>query len=398
MEIGWIDFSRTERNKVLNVLSLLTEPGILDEFGIGSIRDAFSELFFPGTSTIQTRAKYFFIVPYALKDLEYINNSNPKDLLKEFNEKERECGQRLYEKNPNENGIIGSTKIPHNLWVQRPPSNIYLGGLKKFKILNHNLSIRRYISIIYSQNDDKINIRSLGNTNDKKELITDDNDAGINQSSRLLNIPTYHRDWFEKLEMDLTYDEGQFLKNQIISNFDDSMFAYILENNMCEVLEYKSFRELKPIIYKFPEQIQKDYIDAVDFSEFVFTLSVIYNLMVSNYENKNALKLFETIEKDLENISNINIDHIISRLNISRNPKLNQFLNQSKDCMKNNDIEGLKDKIKSREKFLKGNNRARLSTPGEEDVNKWFAGQYLDYRFGNVKIILNDIFKSIVVI
>lgn len=398
MEIGWIDFSRTERNKVLNVLSLLTEPGILDEFGIGSIRDAFSELFFPGTSTIQTRAKYFFIVPYALKDLEYINNSNPKDLLKEFNEKERECGQRLYEKNPNENGIIGSTKIPHNLWVQRPPSNIYLGGLKKFKILNHNLSIRRYISIIYSQNDDKINIRSLGNTNDKKELITDDNDAGIDQSSRLLNIPTYHRDWFEKLEMDLTYDEGQFLKNQIISNFDDSMFAYILENNMCEVLEYNSFRELKPIIYKFPEQIQKDYIDAVDFSEFVFTLSVIYNLMVSNYENKNALKLFETIEKDLENISNINIDHIISRLNISRNPKLNQFLNQSKDCMKNNDIEGLKDKIKSREKFLKGNNRARLSTPGEEDVNKWFAGQYLDYRFGNVKIILNDIFKSIGVI
>ena len=38
----------------------------LDELGIGLIRDGFSDLFFPGTSTIQTRAKYFFIVPYAL--------------------------------------------------------------------------------------------------------------------------------------------------------------------------------------------------------------------------------------------------------------------------------------------------------------------------------------------
>ena len=70
MQLGWIDFSKTERSKILSVLDLLSESGTLDELGIAAVRDGFSNLFFPGTSTIQTRAKYFFAVPYALKQLE----------------------------------------------------------------------------------------------------------------------------------------------------------------------------------------------------------------------------------------------------------------------------------------------------------------------------------------
>ena len=66
MSLGWIDFSKSERNQVLGVLDMLTEPGTLDELGIAPVRDGFADMFFPGTSTIQTRAKYFLIVPYAL--------------------------------------------------------------------------------------------------------------------------------------------------------------------------------------------------------------------------------------------------------------------------------------------------------------------------------------------
>ena len=76
MPLGWIDFSKNERSKVLSVLDLLSESGTLDELGIAPVRDGFANLFFPGTSTIQTRAKYFLIVPYALKDLEYSIETN----------------------------------------------------------------------------------------------------------------------------------------------------------------------------------------------------------------------------------------------------------------------------------------------------------------------------------
>ena len=64
MQLGWIDFSKEDRDKVHDVMNLLQEQGAVDELGIGLVRDAFANYFFPGTSTVQTRAKYFLIVPY----------------------------------------------------------------------------------------------------------------------------------------------------------------------------------------------------------------------------------------------------------------------------------------------------------------------------------------------
>ena len=68
MQLGWIDFSKEDRQKALDVINPLSEQGAVDELGIGIIRDAFANYFFPGTSTIQTRAKYFLIVPYVLRE------------------------------------------------------------------------------------------------------------------------------------------------------------------------------------------------------------------------------------------------------------------------------------------------------------------------------------------
>ena len=92
MQLGWIDFSNTERSKVLSILDLLVPQGTLDELGISPIRDGFANIFFPGTSTIQTRAKYFFIVPYAMRKLEKNGNLNNSAFKKELEESEKQCG------------------------------------------------------------------------------------------------------------------------------------------------------------------------------------------------------------------------------------------------------------------------------------------------------------------
>ena len=47
MLLGWINFSKDERNKVLNVNHLLDEPGAVDKLGIGAIRGAFADYFSP---------------------------------------------------------------------------------------------------------------------------------------------------------------------------------------------------------------------------------------------------------------------------------------------------------------------------------------------------------------
>ena len=53
-----------------DVLDLFREQDTRDELGIGVIRDAFADLLFPGTTTIQTRARYFLLVPWVYLNLE----------------------------------------------------------------------------------------------------------------------------------------------------------------------------------------------------------------------------------------------------------------------------------------------------------------------------------------
>lgn len=48
MQLGWIDFSKEDRQKAFDVINLLSEQGAVDELGIGVIRDAFANYFFPG--------------------------------------------------------------------------------------------------------------------------------------------------------------------------------------------------------------------------------------------------------------------------------------------------------------------------------------------------------------
>ncbi len=66
-QIGWIDFSPSHRAKVGAALDLLAPEGMVDELGLGSLRDGMANQMFPGISSIQTIAKYFFIIPYSNK-------------------------------------------------------------------------------------------------------------------------------------------------------------------------------------------------------------------------------------------------------------------------------------------------------------------------------------------
>ena len=47
-QIGWIDFSPRHRDRVRKFMDLMGMGGVVDELGIGIIRDAMSNLIFPG--------------------------------------------------------------------------------------------------------------------------------------------------------------------------------------------------------------------------------------------------------------------------------------------------------------------------------------------------------------
>lgn len=396
MQLGWIDFSKTERNKILSVLDLLGGKETLDELGIAPIRDGFANLFFPGTSTIQTRAKYFFVVPYALKQLEKNNETNPNKILKELDAIEKQSCKKFLEPNKNESGVIGKNAFNNGGWVQRNPSSIYWAGLKKYGIFTfERLSITEYVRAMCSLKAKKTSLKMFGNRNDNaEENECDDKNAGDLLHTQFWKMPLYKNNWIETLSIKLTKEEASFLKNQIIENCKGSLLAYVLKNDVKEFIQCASFQDISTIIDKFPEEIKETYQLALSFSNFVYTLRVIYNVIISEEKNHVAINDLEMLKPQFSQLASIDIDYIMQRLEVFANPSLRNFLFHCKQYMLEDNIEELKKCITLREVSLKTESRAKTKHAGEFDSNNWFGGKELDYRFSNARTLVKDIMES----
>lgn len=395
MPLGWIDFSKGERNKVLSVLELLSEKGTLDELGIAPIRDGFAERFFPGTSTIQTRAKYFLIVPYALKELERGGDSNPASVLRAFDRMERRCAETFLANNQDETGVIGKRSLSGGRWVKRTPADIYWAGLRRYGIfVGGRLSLTEYVRAACAEKGRKQNLLWLGSRRDgAEEFEADDPDTGDCRRTRFWNLPLEQKDWKDSLQIELTSAEGAFLKERIIASCPDSMIAFILRNNRREIPELEEFRSLVSLIDDFPAEMQEDYALALAFSDFLFVLRTIYNLIVSNGENSAASEAWTMLEPCLREFSGVDLEEIFTRLQIT-DLRLRRFLIRSRHLMETKDMEGMKREIICREEELKGPARAKTRHPEQYNHSQWYGGGALDYRFRNARTILRDIFES----
>lgn len=216
----------------------------MDEIGIGLVRDAFANLFFPGTSTVQTVAKYFLIVPYVLKEAtegRYGNDLNK--ILRKIDLEEKECGIRLMRHCPGEEGIIGRRVLPKS-WVARKPSNIYWNGIRTYGICTQNLTIPELLKAsIILQAQKKTS--SLGNKgDDATDSERDDADAGREVATQLFSVPAdYYRDWRTDLSIHLTATEAAFLRKMIGTSVSESLLGYLLRNNI-DVTKYDSFEAI----------------------------------------------------------------------------------------------------------------------------------------------------------
>ncbi len=395
MPLGWIDFSKSERNKVLSVLDRLSEKDTLDELGIAPIRDGFANIFFPGTSTIQTRAKYFLIVPYALKDFELGSESNPNRVLQAFDEVEKYCGRRFLDNGDDLDGIIGSRSLNQGVWVKRTPADIYWAGLRNYGIFTGGtLSLSEYVRAMCALKNQKATLKSLGNRHDNSEDEDgDDKDAGNLMRVQFWHIPTYTEKWMDDLDIKLTTSEAEFLKHQIMISFPDSMMTYILKHNMRELLEVEDFASLNNLIHLFPSQVQSDYYLAKDFSDFLYVIRTMYNIIVSDGENEEANSEWKTLGTKLKKRADFDLESVFVRLQLFGNTDLCGFLRKEKEFMLAENTEGMRNEIRRRERQLK-ETRAKTMHPGEFDTSAWYGGGELNYRFNNAKVIMRDILES----
>lgn len=394
MKLGWIDFSKEDRQKALDVINLLSEQGAVDELGIGIVRDAFANYFFPGTSTIQTRAKYFLIVPYVLK--EAVDGRYGKDInniLRSIESAEKDCGIRLLEANPKAEGVIGTRVLPKG-WVARKPSDIYWNGIRTYGIFrDDSLSISEYVKMSVRLMEQKASVK-LGNRNDDvEENDRDDADAGDMMNIQFWDIPVYKSDWRDELSIELTEQEALYLDKQIQKSTKGTLLEFILKNRI-DLDEYDGFASMtEELKEKVDTELSYMMELACDFNNLIYMARVRYNVILSEGENEIAVGEWERLQSHCKSRARVDLHAVFDKLNL-HNPGAFIFLSKLKEAFEAVNIDDADELIRKRERQLKGTNRAKLNRTKEFDHSKWVGGGELDYRFSNARRIIDDIYHG----
>ena len=437
MELGWIDFSQEDKRKALNILAMLRESGAVDELGLGVIRDAFANFFFPGTSTIQTRAKYFIIMNNILDDFSFQRLSEKKTipsidtLLRDFRTEEFECAKALVDhyknKDKKEIGIIGSDEEyigpnKQEKWIKRTPSVIYWNGLKTYGILGNKdeniLSIKNYLTkSVFKANMKKKSAKKLGRLASKNDDDECESDNYFDELQPIHSPCEYGKTekWIKELSLQLTKKESEFLRRRIVLSVPESLIALILRNNFqisysveknIETESDLDFIKAFPHVFEsFTEILLNSDIKidnkmkyclklAVEFNKLATLARIRYNLILSNHKNKKYLSYWNEYSKYASTIPNNLIEEIYLQLPI-KVTGTKAFLEQFLKAFKNNNAKEMDNLVEKQEIFLKQKVRSKLYNREKyynSEKPSWIGGKELDFRLKITKDIVRDIY------
>jgi hypothetical protein len=180
------------------MLQLFSDKDTVDDLGIGTVRDAISNALFPGTSIIQTRARYFLFIPWVFRHAE---RHHPQQVVAKATDAERNLIGALI-KGDDHDGLIG---LQAGRNVRTLPSAIFWGGLIRYGIfLAPSLSIRQYGRHV---------ARGLGLPDTEDEIA--DRSPTFWQRDVPDPPPAFFR--FESANFDLSREEAEWLTERILS-------------------------------------------------------------------------------------------------------------------------------------------------------------------------------------
>ncbi len=264
--LSWMDFSEQERRQAMDIIDQLNEPETRDELGIGSVRDALSNLLFPGTSTIQTRAKYFLFVPWIYLELERLKvpSSNVAERARRM---EIHLIDALLEAGEME-GTIGRNARSD---LKRLPSNIYWQGLGVW-------GIRRFPGSQdpYHRSLDAFYQKSVGSRrrpSEEEEIIEE------YQTNWHPGIPKAPAGFPHQADFSLTYEEAQYLRERVYQIRPTNLLAQLLRRN--EQFEPVSFAWELPFVQELESNVRTPLIHGKIFSYCINGAPLLYNLMLA---------------------------------------------------------------------------------------------------------------------
>jgi len=274
--LSWLDHSERDRRRALDVIDLFRERETRDELGIGSVRDAFADMLFPATSTIQTRAKYLLFIPWTYMELERLRA--PSSSVTARARREEISLVDVLAESDDQDGVIG---IQARGELKRLPSNVYWLGLNRLGIREFSGSQPQY-----HRNLDNYYIR-MDTYGRARRAGEEDGHSGGFRPNWHPGIPPRPEDFPREASLKLTRHEAEYLHERILANAPGTFLAYLVGRR--EPFETTRLPWDERLSSAVPANVARQLTHARAFSEVMHGAALLYNLMLAEAANNDEL-------------------------------------------------------------------------------------------------------------
>lgn len=396
-QLGWVDFSAEDRDRVKHALKQLSEPGTLDELGIGGLRDGFADLMFPGFSTLQTRAKYFITVPRIIRDYLHLSPAlqRKQSAADYLEEQEARLSEVLREKHryDTQTGISGSS-LNKGERVARQPSSTYWVGLRTWKLVNTGGSLRQFLEAIGSSEAFPGSL--LGDEGDDSETLN---------VTRIVHLDRYVPDWLDEIEITLTSSEASFLSEKFKASAQQLSLPCLLELHGLreQALANFEFATLAAWVSNqssLPDEARDNVAMAQAFSELIYGAHLRFNMILIRYDAREHDTLLEDLAECWEawrkqaHATPADVLRWLEQTQAKLASHTTLFLTQWADGLIHGASDAELDTLVERQARANKKDRSVLNKPLPEGF-AWLGMARLDYRWKQVRTVLSDIQKGL---
>lgn len=260
--LAWIDFDEAERQRAQRIMALFQERESRDELGLGAIRDSIADHLFPGTSTIQTRLRYMFFIPWILRRLEG-RDGMASQLSAEGRAMEIRLSDAL-KAGGETSGVIGRDAGAR---LQRLPSSVYWAGLGAWGIRQFPGSRETYYATL----------PTLRRRRQRSEVEAEGFED-LQTGSWHPGLPDAPSDFLDTASFTLTDDEAQFIRDRLVASAPTSLLAWLArqsDDGQCAYIWQH------PSLGDFPAAARRLVEHADIFSGVIHGASLLYNLQLA---------------------------------------------------------------------------------------------------------------------
>ena len=400
--LSWLDSSEHESRSVLELVSALNEPGTLDELGIGTIRDTIADTLFPGTSTIQTRARYFVFIPWILQMAEEGSPRGAEDRTRRL---QLQLCYALDSAHGANAGVIGREA---GAALQRWPLSIYWLGLARWGIRRYPGSIQSYFATLGRPSTWHLVGRALEEPVEGRR-----DEAADGLRGNWGSIPATPPDFPEVASFALTAEEGHFLRERVVLTHPESYLAHILQTDSSGDNGIADYPWDHPAAQTAPASVREWLHDARMFSLVHQGGVLLYNLMLAKeLTDEDRIGEFSTrlagwsesmaaARPDLERWDRASMWGRLLGANPRLRTRTREFANHwyelavAQTGRPIGDLPEAQRLIRERERALKGA-RARLTNPEARDRRRGYpTSARLEFRWTQIQRITFDIMAAL---